>query len=140
MGIFDVFKTKVSEAAHKSGELAGDAEEKSRQVVGDMKARMADRRRDDGADRDADEAGATMVSEGGPVSSTGEAAPGAGDPAGAAGPGTRNAGGSGGMVGSIKQNAASGVEKAGGFVDERTGGKYSDQIQSGVKKAKDALG
>lgn len=136
MGIFDVFKTKVSEAAHKSGELAGDAEEKSRQVVGDMKAKMAERRRDDGADRDADEAGAKMVSEGGPVSSTGEAAPGAGDPAGAAG----GSGGSGGMVGSIKQNAASGVEKTGDFVDEKTGGKYSDQIQSGVKKAKDALG
>jgi hypothetical protein len=138
MGIFDVFKTKVSEAAHKSGELAEDAGEKSKQVLGEAKAKMAERRRDAEADRAAEEAATTMVSEGAPVSATGEAAPGMGDD-GMPG-GTGRTGGSGGMVGSIKQNTASGVEKAGEFVDEKTGRKYSDQIQSGVKKAKDVLG
>ena len=134
MGIFDVFKTKVSEAAHKSGELAEDAGEKSKQVLGDVRAKMAERRNDPAADREAEAEATNMVSEGAPVSSTGEAAPGMGDD-GAARGGSR-----GGMVGSIKQNTASGVEKAGEFIDDKTGRKYTDQIQGGVRKAKGALG
>jgi hypothetical protein len=31
------------------------------------------------------------------------------------------------------------VDKAGGFVDERTGGKYSDQIGKGVDALKNAI-
>ena len=136
MGIFDVFKTKVSEAAHKSGELAEDAGEKSKQVLGDVKAKMAERRTDPDADRRAEAEATDMVSEGAPVSSTGEAAPGMGDDGAAPGQGK----GRGGMVGSIKQNTASGVEKAGEFIDDKTGRKYTDQIQGGVRKAKGALG
>ena len=141
MGIFDVFKTKVSEAAHKSGELAEDAGEKSKQVLGEAKAKMAERRRGSEPDPQAEEAATMMVSEGAPVATAGEAAPGMGDDGVAGGTGrARGTGSSGGMVGSIKQNTASGVEKAGEFVDDKTGRKYSDQIQSGVKKAKDKLG
>ncbi|MFC5723697.1 antitoxin [Streptomyces gamaensis] len=33
-----------------------------------------------------------------------------------------------------------GLEKAAHLVDEKTGGKYSSQIQTGTGKAKDALG
>jgi hypothetical protein len=32
-----------------------------------------------------------------------------------------------------------GLDKAGEFADEKTGGKYSDQIGSGVDQAKDRL-
>jgi ABC-type transporter Mla subunit MlaD len=32
-----------------------------------------------------------------------------------------------------------GLDKAGEFADEKTGGKYSDQIDSGVDQAKDRL-
>ena len=32
-----------------------------------------------------------------------------------------------------------GLDKAAGFVDEKTGGKYHDKIEGGAGKAKDAL-
>jgi len=32
------------------------------------------------------------------------------------------------------------LDKAGEFADDKTGGKYGDQIDGGVDKAKDALG
>ncbi|MEO7130160.1 MAG: antitoxin [Dermatophilaceae bacterium] len=32
-----------------------------------------------------------------------------------------------------------GVDKAGDFVDEKTGGKFSDQIDGGQRQAKDGL-
>jgi len=32
------------------------------------------------------------------------------------------------------------LDKAGDFADEKTGGKFGDQIDGGVDKAKDALG
>lgn len=35
--------------------------------------------------------------------------------------------------------AVEGVEKAGEFIDEKTGGKYRENIDQGVEKAKDAL-
>lgn len=34
---------------------------------------------------------------------------------------------------------ADGLEKTGGLIDKKTGGKYSDKITKGVGKAKDAL-
>lgn len=33
-----------------------------------------------------------------------------------------------------------GLDKVGELADEKTGGQYSDQIEGGVDKAKDALG
>jgi len=36
--------------------------------------------------------------------------------------------------------ADQGLDKAGRMVDERTGGKYTGQIDTGVQKAKDTLG
>jgi len=35
---------------------------------------------------------------------------------------------------------ASALDKAGEIADQKTGGKFGDQIDSGVDKAKDALG
>ncbi|MFF2850873.1 antitoxin [Streptomyces sp. NPDC058001] len=32
-----------------------------------------------------------------------------------------------------------GLEKAGDFIDDKTGGKYSDKIDSGVEKAQDLV-
>lgn len=32
-----------------------------------------------------------------------------------------------------------GIDKAAGVVDDKTGGKYSDQIDSGAEKAKEAV-
>lgn len=34
----------------------------------------------------------------------------------------------------------SGLDKAAGFVDDKTGGKYRDKIENATDKAKDALG
>ncbi|MBM7516337.1 antitoxin [Nocardioides nitrophenolicus] len=34
----------------------------------------------------------------------------------------------------------SGLDKAAGFVDDKTGGKYHDKIENATGKAKDALG
>jgi hypothetical protein len=55
-----------------------------------------------------------------------------------------------GMFDNIKDNAqdlvdsqgdkvGEGLDKAGDFVDDKTGGKYSDQIDQGADRAKDAL-
>ncbi|HWJ09584.1 MAG TPA: antitoxin [Nocardioides sp.] len=33
----------------------------------------------------------------------------------------------------------SGIDKAAGFVDKKTGGKYHDKIESATEKAKDAI-
>ena len=138
MGIFDVFKTKVSEAAHKSGELAEDAGEKSKQVLGDVRAKMAEaadrpRRRPPGRGRGPEHGLRGRAGERRP------ARPRRAWATTAAPPG-RGGKGRGDMVGSIRQNTASGVEKAGEFLDDKTGRKYSDQIQGGVRKAKDVLG
>ena len=35
--------------------------------------------------------------------------------------------------------SASGVDKAGDFADDKTGGKYGEQIDQGAEKAKDGL-
>ncbi|NUP46521.1 MAG: antitoxin [Catenulispora sp.] len=43
------------------------------------------------------------------------------------------------MTQSIKDNVAGGVEKAGEMAKNKTGGKYDDKIDSGVRKAKDML-
>ncbi|GAA1953373.1 antitoxin [Catenulispora subtropica] len=114
MGIFDVFKTKVNEAPDKASDLMDKKDEPSE------------------AGTSVEDEASNMVSEGAPVSAVGEAAPGAGDEAAAAG-------GSGGMTQSIKDNVASGVEKAGDMAKSKTGGKYDDKIDSGVRKARDML-
>ncbi|GAA2065773.1 hypothetical protein GCM10009839_91800 [Catenulispora yoronensis] len=137
MGIFDVFKTKVSEAADKAGDVAGQAKNK----VSDM----MDKKKDETeagpagsvsapeAEADAEDGATNMVSEGAPVSHDGEAAPGAGDD------GRSDAKSGGGMTQSIKDNVASGVEKAGAMAKGKSGGKYDDKIETGVQKAKDML-
>lgn len=120
MGIFDVFKTKVSEAADKASDLLD---------------KKKDAPQPQSQPPDAEGEAANMVSEGAPVSHVGEAAPGAGDDATAEG----GSGDSGGMTQSIKDNVAGGVEKAGEMAKNKTGGKYDDKIDSGVRKAKDML-
>lgn len=45
-----------------------------------------------------------------------------------------------GAAGAVKQQAASGLGKAGQMADEKTGGKYSGQIDEGVDKATQAMG
>lgn len=131
MGIFDVFKTKVSEAAEKASDLM----DKKKDTPQAKDARQAaGTPADPGAEGDA----SNMVSEGAPVSQVGEAAPGVGDD-GAPEGGTGTSDGSGGMTQSIKDNVAGGVEKAGQMAKGKTGGKYDDKIDSGVKKAKDML-
>ena len=37
------------------------------------------------------------------------------------------------------EQADAGIDKAGDFVDEKTGGGHSEQIDQGAKRAKDAL-
>jgi hypothetical protein len=44
-----------------------------------------------------------------------------------------------GAVDAHGDKIASGLDKAGGFVDKKTGGKYSEKIEGGLGKAKDAL-
>lgn len=44
-----------------------------------------------------------------------------------------------GAVDSHGDKIAGGLEKAGGLIDKKTGGKYSDKITQGVDKAKSAL-
>ena len=145
MGIFDVFKTKVNEAAEKAGDVAGQAKEK----VSDM----MDKKKGDAANDPSAQAqppasapsmagaepgmqgeASDMVSEGAPVAQAGEAAPGVGDEAPAQGaPG-------GGMTQSIKDNVAKGTDKAGEMAKDRTGNRYDDKIDTGVQQAKDKLG
>jgi MT0933-like antitoxin protein len=44
-----------------------------------------------------------------------------------------------GLVGKNADKAKSTVDKAGDVVDDKTGGQYNDQIESGTEKAKDAI-
>jgi hypothetical protein len=45
-----------------------------------------------------------------------------------------------GAAGAAKDKAASGLDKAGQMADEKTGGKFTGQIDQGVDKAKQAMG
>lgn len=133
MGIFDVFKTKVSEAADKAGDVAGQAAKKAGDLAGEAKDKvsdMVDKKKGGGPADDpsaqtpsapagAESEASAMVSEGGPVAQTGEAAPGVGDDGSPA---------ADSMTQSIKDNVASGAETAG------------EKLDSGVQQAKDRLG
>ncbi len=44
-----------------------------------------------------------------------------------------------GLVDEHGEQAGSGVDRAGDFVDEKTGGQHSAQIDQGTDRAKDAL-
>jgi hypothetical protein len=44
-----------------------------------------------------------------------------------------------GLVDEHGQQAGEGLDKAGDVVDEKTGGQYSEQIDGGADKARDAL-
>jgi hypothetical protein len=125
MGIFDVFKTKMNEAADKVSDMMDkkkdDADGPSAPAPADPEAATEDE-------------ASTMVSEGAPVSATGEAAPGVGDD-GAPAPGE-----SGGMTQSIKDNVAKGADKAGEMAEGATGNRFDEKIDSGVQQAKDKLG
>ena len=44
-----------------------------------------------------------------------------------------------GLVDEHGDKAGQGLDKAGDFVDQRTGGQHSDQIDQGVEQAKNAL-
>ena len=43
------------------------------------------------------------------------------------------------LVGQHGDKVEDGVDRAGRFIDEKTGNKHSDQINQGTDKAKDAL-
>ncbi|SDP16028.1 MT0933-like antitoxin protein [Pedococcus dokdonensis] len=43
------------------------------------------------------------------------------------------------LVDSQGERVGEGLDKAGDFIDDRTGGKYSEQIDTGGGRAKDAL-
>ena len=45
-----------------------------------------------------------------------------------------------GMMSKHGDQVGQGLDRAGRMIDEKTGGKYSDQINTGVGKAKDLLG
>lgn len=156
MGIFDVFKTKVSEAAGKVGDMLEDkkgaktpadthtAQDSAAGMPGtpatDQPGPGASGMAPDPTKDEAQEA-AHMVSEGGPVADTGEAAPGIGDDGTAAAPGeARQGSGDGRLTGTIRQNLSSGTDKAADMADSKTGGKYGDEIQKAADKAKDNLG
>lgn len=44
------------------------------------------------------------------------------------------------MLKGHEDQAAAGIDKAGDVVDDKTGGKYSDQVDTAQDKAKDQLG
>lgn len=44
------------------------------------------------------------------------------------------------MASEHSEQVSAGLDKAADLADEKTGGKYGDQIDGGVDKAKDALG
>jgi len=141
MGIFDVFKTKVNEATDKAGDVAGQTKDKVSDMMDTKKGGAADNPSAGspagtvpGAEATTEDRASNMMYEGGPVASTGEAAPGAGDGA----PTGETSGG--GMTQSIKDNVAKGVDKAGEMTGERTGNRYDDKIDTGVQQAKDKLG
>lgn len=163
MGIFDVFKSKVSEAADKAGDVAGQAWDKAGDVAGQAKDKvsdMMDKKKGDEADGPAAQApadttqaaqapqaptnaaggvegeAADMVSEGAPVAAAGEAAPGVGDDGAPA----QDSSGGDGMTQSIKDNVAQGADKAGEMTKGATGNRFDEKIDSGVQQAKDRLG
>jgi hypothetical protein len=157
MGIFDVFKTKVKGAADKAGDMAGDAKGKDTNAPADSQTAQDSAAGMPGTaatDQPGPEAGgmapdptkdeaqeaAHMVSEGGPIAETGEAAPGIGDDGATTGQGEARRGEDGRLTGTIKQNLSSGADKRAGMADSATGGKYSDPIQKAADKAKDNLG
>lgn len=145
MGIFDVFKTKVGEAAEKAGDVAGKTWDKAGGMAGQAKDKvsdMMDKKKDGAADAPSApaptasespaqaraataERASDMVSEGAPVSAMGEAAPGVGDD---------------GMTQSIKDNVSQGADKAGEMAEDSAGNRYDDKIDSGARQAKDKLG
>jgi hypothetical protein len=43
------------------------------------------------------------------------------------------------MLGQHGDKAEEGIDKAAEFADDKTGGKYSDQIDTGAEKAKDMM-
>jgi hypothetical protein len=45
-----------------------------------------------------------------------------------------------GMMSGHGEQAGQGLDRAGKMIDDKTGGKYSDQINTGVGRAKDTLG
>jgi hypothetical protein len=45
-----------------------------------------------------------------------------------------------GLLGQHSDKAEKGIDKAGDMIDRKTGGKYSDKIDSAQEKAKDKLG
>lgn len=156
MGIFDVFKTKVSGAADKAGDVAGQAWDKAGDVAGQAKDKvsdMMDKKKGEaadpsappaahapaGAEAEAEARASTMVSEGAPVATAGEAAPGVGDD------GAPPQDSAGGMTQSIKGNVAGGAGqagemKAGEMAEGATGNRFEEKIDSRVRQAKDKLG
>jgi hypothetical protein len=131
MGIFDVFKTKVNEAAGKAGEVAGHAKDRVTEMMDKKKAAaphdpgaQAPTSTVPGAEAATEDRASNMVYEGGPVASVGEAAPGVGDDGSAPPP---DAPGAGGMTQSIKDNVAQGAD-------------HEDSIDSGVPQGKDTQG
>ena len=145
MGIFDVFKTKMSEAAEKAGDVAEQAKDR----VSDMMDKKKGGAASDpsaraqapagvpatGAEVKTEDRASNMVSEGAPVATAGEAAPGVGDD-GAPAPGTTG----GGMTQSIRDNVAKGTDTAGGTAGGVTGNRFGEEIDSGVQQGKDKLG
>jgi hypothetical protein len=104
MGIFDVFKTKVGEGAEKTEDVAEKAWDKAGEAaeqVKDKAAELKDKKKGAAStpsmEAATEEEASDMVSEGAPVSQTGEAAPGVGD--------------DGDPVHSIEDNAARAGEK-----------------------------
>jgi len=45
-----------------------------------------------------------------------------------------------GAAGAVKDKAASGLDQAGQTADEKTGGKYTGQIDEGIDKTKQTIG
>ena len=45
-----------------------------------------------------------------------------------------------GMLSGHRDQAERGIEKGGDMIDDRTGGKYADQVDKGQDAARDALG
>lgn len=130
MGIFDVLKTKMGEAAEK----VGDAAEQAKDKVSDMREKRKDdvahdpaartRAETPAADARLEAEASDMVSEGAPVTPGGEDA--------------RDSSG-GGMTQTIKDNVVKGAEKAGEMAKGVTKNRYDEKIDSAVRKTKDKL-
>ena len=145
MGIFDIFKTKMTEAADKTGDSAGDATNKTGDMAGNLKDKATEAfdgmtgKKDAmaGGVADMTDTAETPVMEG---THNADEMVAEGSPTTADAPATAPAQGSGGMTGTIKDNLASGADKAGEMADSSTGGKFGDQTDTGVGKAKDMPG